>query len=181
MTEISDELVRRERGPGDRRAEDLLPADHGYRWRLEPGDPGAGARRVGHRVDHRRDAADRRGHGTGVLDLLRRLDIEVLPNTAGCCTAAEAVLTARLAREALGDRTGEAGGHRRRAHPAARPDRALDAAERLVDDGFTVLPYTGDDPVLAPQAGASGLRRGDAAGLADRHRDWASATRTTSR
>ena len=39
--------------------------------------------------------------GTGVLDLLRRLNIEVLPNTAGCRTAAEAVLTARLAREAL--------------------------------------------------------------------------------
>ncbi|MGH3627901.1 MAG: thiazole synthase, partial [Sciscionella sp.] len=40
--------------------------------------------------------------GTGVLDLLRRLDIEPLPNTAGCHGAAEAVLTARLAREALG-------------------------------------------------------------------------------
>jgi thiazole synthase len=40
--------------------------------------------------------------GTGVLDLLRRLGIETLPNTAGCHTAAEAVLTARLAREALG-------------------------------------------------------------------------------
>src|SRR5919201_2054530 len=39
--------------------------------------------------------------GTGVLGLLRRLGIEVLPNTAGCRTAAEAVLTARLAREAL--------------------------------------------------------------------------------
>ena len=36
--------------------------------------------------------------GTGVLGLLRRLGIEVLPNTAGCRTAAEAVLTARLAR-----------------------------------------------------------------------------------
>src|SRR2546421_2080818 len=40
--------------------------------------------------------------GTGVLDLLRRLGIEPLPNTAGCRSAAEAVLTARLAREALG-------------------------------------------------------------------------------
>src|SRR5690606_12627352 len=39
--------------------------------------------------------------GPGVLDLLRRLGIEPLPNTAGCRTAAEAVLTARLAREAL--------------------------------------------------------------------------------
>lgn len=87
--------------------------------------------------------------GTGVLDLLRRLDIAVLPNTAGCHGAAEAVLTARLAREALGtdwvklevvadDRT-----------LLPDPVELLDAAERLVDDGFTVLPYTNDDPVLA--------------------------------
>ena len=40
--------------------------------------------------------------GTGVLDLLRRLEIEVLPNTAGCRTARDAVITAKLAREALG-------------------------------------------------------------------------------
>lgn len=39
--------------------------------------------------------------GTGVLDLLKRLDIVPLPNTAGCRGAAEAVMTARLAREAL--------------------------------------------------------------------------------
>src|SRR6476620_10286291 len=39
--------------------------------------------------------------GTGVLDLLKRLEITPLPNTAGCRTAAEAVLTAQLAREAL--------------------------------------------------------------------------------
>ena len=39
--------------------------------------------------------------GTGVFDLLRRLDIAVLPNTAGCHTTAEAVLTAQLAREAF--------------------------------------------------------------------------------
>ena len=87
--------------------------------------------------------------GTGVLDLLRRLGIEPLPNTAGCRTAAEAVLTARLAREALetnwvklevvaDDRT-------------LLPDAVelLDAAQQLVDDGFVVLPYTNDDPVLA--------------------------------
>ncbi|KAA2262413.1 thiazole synthase [Solihabitans fulvus] len=87
--------------------------------------------------------------GTGVLELLRRLGIEPLPNTAGCRGAAEAVLTARLAREALGtswvkleviadDRT-----------LLPDPVELLDAAERLVDDGFTVLPYTNDDPVLA--------------------------------
>ncbi|HVV20302.1 MAG TPA: thiazole synthase [Pseudonocardiaceae bacterium] len=87
--------------------------------------------------------------GTGVLDLLRRLKIEILPNTAGCRTAAEAVLTARLAREALetdwvklevvaDDRT-----------LLPDPVELLDAAQQLVDDGFTVLPYTNDDPVLA--------------------------------
>lgn len=87
--------------------------------------------------------------GTGVLDLLSRLHIDPLPNTAGCRGAAEAVLTARLAREALGtswikleviadDRT-------------LLPDSVelIRAAEELVDDGFTVLPYTTDDPVLA--------------------------------
>src|ERR1700741_552501 len=86
--------------------------------------------------------------GTGVLDLLRRLGIDPLPNTAGCRTAAEAVLTARLAREALGtdwvklevvadDRT-----------LLPDPVELLDAANTLVADGFTVLPYTNDDPVL---------------------------------
>ncbi|MFD4292146.1 thiazole synthase [Rhodococcus sp. NPDC058505] len=86
---------------------------------------------------------------TGVLDLLRRLDIAPLPNTAGCRGATEAVLTAQLAREALetdwvkleviaDDRT-------------LLPDaiELVSAAEQLVDDGFTVLPYTTDDPVLA--------------------------------
>ncbi|MGW4635920.1 thiazole synthase [Nocardia sp. NPDC004415] len=87
--------------------------------------------------------------GTGVLDLLKRLDITPLPNTAGCRTAAEAVLTAQLAREALetnwvklevvaDDRT-----------LLPDPIELLDAAEQLVDDGFVVLPYTTDDPILA--------------------------------
>lgn len=84
-----------------------------------------------------------------VLSVLTKLGISVLPNTAGCFTAGEAVLTARLAREALGtdwiklevvadERT-------------LLPDgvELLDAAEILVDEGFTVLPYTNDDPVLA--------------------------------
>ncbi|WP_372462980.1 thiazole synthase [Pseudonocardia kujensis] len=87
--------------------------------------------------------------GTGVLDLLRRLGIEVLPNTAGCRTAAEAVLTARLAREALETDLVklEVVADERTLLPD--PIELLDAAEQLVDDGFTVLPYTNDDPVLA--------------------------------
>ncbi|MCP2164806.1 thiazole synthase [Goodfellowiella coeruleoviolacea] len=87
--------------------------------------------------------------GPGVLELLRRLDIEVLPNTAGCRGADEAVLTARLAREALGTNWVklEVVADERTLLPD--PVELLDAAEQLVDDGFVVLPYTNDDPVLA--------------------------------
>jgi thiazole synthase len=84
-----------------------------------------------------------------VLSVLDGLGIRVLPNTAGCFTAREAVLTARLAREALG--TGwiklEVVADERTLLPD--PVELLDAAETLVDEGFTVLPYTSDDPVLA--------------------------------
>ena len=75
--------------------------------------------------------------------------MQLLPNTAGCHTARDAVLTARLAREAfatdwiklevIGD------------EDTLLPDapELLRAAEELVDEGFVVLPYTTDDPVLA--------------------------------
>ena len=84
-----------------------------------------------------------------VLEVLRRNDIQVLPNTAGCFTAGEAVLTARLAREALGTNWVklEVVADERTLLPD--PIELLDAAETLVDDGFVVLPYTNDDPVLA--------------------------------
>ncbi|MFI1012375.1 thiazole synthase [Streptomyces sp. NPDC020965] len=84
-----------------------------------------------------------------VLSVLKRLGIRVLPNTAGCFTAGEAVLTARLAREALGTDwiKVEVVADERTLLPD--PIELLDAAETLVDDGFTVLPYTSDDPVLA--------------------------------
>ena len=84
-----------------------------------------------------------------LFDVLRDLGVQVLPNTAGCHTARDAVLTARLAREALdtewikleviGD------------EDTLLPDGAelLRAAEELVAEGFVVLPYTNDDPVLA--------------------------------
>ncbi|MBW4718918.1 thiazole synthase [Saccharothrix obliqua] len=87
--------------------------------------------------------------GGGVLDLLRRLGIDVLPNTAGCRGAAEAVLTARLAREALGTDWVKLEVVADEQTLLPDPVELLDAAERLVDDGFTVLPYTNDDPVLA--------------------------------
>ena len=86
------------------------------------------------------------GGGESVYELLRGA-CEILPNTAGCYTARDAVLTAQLAREALetdwikleviGD------------DETLLPDveQLLVAAEELVNDGFTVLPYCNDDPI----------------------------------
>ncbi len=95
-----------------------------------------------------------------LVDLLGELGVTILPNTAGCFTAAEAVFTARLAREAFAtdwvklevigdDRT-------------LLPDTVelVAAAEELVDDGFVVLPYCSDDPVAArrlEQAGCAAV------------------------
>ncbi|SDN36887.1 thiazole synthase [Allokutzneria albata] len=87
--------------------------------------------------------------GTGVLELLRRLKIQPLPNTAGCRTAAEALLTARLAREALGTDWVKLEVVADDDTLLPDPHELLDAAETLVSEGFSVLPYTNDDPVLA--------------------------------
>jgi thiazole synthase len=89
------------------------------------------------------------GANGSMLDLIEGLGLFTLPNTAGCYTARDAIRTAQLAREALetdwiklevigDDRT-------------LLPDAVelVEAAEALVDDGFTVLPYTNDDPILA--------------------------------
>jgi thiazole synthase len=96
----------------------------------------------------RRTSPDARG---SVLDLLRRAGCQLLPNTAGCFTARDAVRTAKLAREAF--QTDwvklEVIGDDRTLLPDAVELR--DAAEALVDEGFTVLPYCNDDPVLARQ------------------------------
>ncbi|GLB63427.1 thiazole synthase [Dietzia sp. NCCP-2495] len=87
--------------------------------------------------------------GPGLLGMLRELGIRPLPNTAGCRGAAEAVKTARLAREALGTNWVklEVIADERTLLPDAI--ELVEAAEDLVDDGFVVLPYTTDDPVLA--------------------------------
>ncbi len=84
-----------------------------------------------------------------VLEVLDSLDLFALPNTAGCYTARDAVRTARLAREAFGTDwiKLEVIGDDRTLYPDAV--ELLDAAEQLVGDGFTVLPYTNDDPILA--------------------------------
>jgi thiazole synthase len=84
-----------------------------------------------------------------VLDVLNRLGVRILPNTAGCYTSGEAVLTAKMAREALETNwvKVEVIGDERTLLPDAV--ELLDAAETLADEGFVVLPYTNDDPVLA--------------------------------
>src|SRR5690242_8196956 len=84
-----------------------------------------------------------------VLDVIDRLGLFVLPNTAGCYTARDAVRTAKLAREAFGTEwiKLEVIGDDRTLYPDAV--ELVEAAEQLVADGFTVLPYTNDDPVLA--------------------------------
>ena len=89
------------------------------------------------------------GGRSGVLDLLHRLGIEALPNTAGCRTAAEAVLTAQLAREALETNWIKLEVVADEDTLLPDPVELLDAAEQLVDQGFVVLAYTNDDPVLA--------------------------------
>lgn len=84
-----------------------------------------------------------------LVDLLDSLDIRILPNTAGCYTATDAVLTARLAREAFGTDWVklEVIGDDQTLLPD--PLELVVAADTLVADGFTVLPYCGDDPVVA--------------------------------
>ena len=84
-----------------------------------------------------------------VIDSLNRAGRFLLPNTAGCFTAHDAVLTARMAREAFETDWVklEVIGDDRTLYPD--PTELLDAAETLVGEGFVVLPYTNDDPILA--------------------------------
>ena len=92
----------------------------------------------------------------GLLALLRGAGVPVLPNTAGCLSAREAVTTAELAREALGtdwvklEVIGD--------EASLLPDAVelVEAAAELVGRGFTVLPYTTADPVLARRLADAG-------------------------
>ena len=101
----------------------------------------------------RRISPDARG---SVLDVVERHGIKLLPNTAGCFTAHDAVLTARLAREAFDTNwiKLEVIGDDRTLIPDG--PELIDAAEQLVDEGFTVLAYTTDDPVLAARLESAG-------------------------
>ena len=122
--------------------------------------------------------ASRQGQGD-LLAMLARLGIDVLPNTAGCRTAREAVLTARLAREALGTDWVKLEVVADQETLLPEPVELLEAAEQLVDDGFTVLAYTNDDPVLALRWSGWGARR--SCRWAPRSAPgWGSSTPTTS-
>ena len=89
------------------------------------------------------------GSGRSLFGLLLEHSIRVLPNTAGCFTAREAVMTAELAREAL--ETDWIKLEVIADEQTLLPDAVelVDATEQLVARGFTVFAYTNDDPVLA--------------------------------
>jgi thiazole synthase len=94
----------------------------------------------------RRVSPDAKG---SILDVLNRAGVRLLPNTAGCFTARDAVLTARLARDAFETNwiKLEVIGDDRTLLPD--PVGSVDAAEQLVEEGFVVLAYGNDDPILA--------------------------------
>jgi thiazole synthase len=89
--------------------------------------------------------------GRTMLDYIDRERFAILPNTAGCYSASDAVLTAQLARELLETDLIklEVIGDAQTLYPDTR--ETLAAAEKLVKDGFTVLPYIGDDPIACKQ------------------------------
>ncbi len=94
--------------------------------------------------------------GKNLLDSIDRSRYTLLPNTAGCTTAKEAIVTAQLAREALGTDLVklEVIGDPETLHPDAT--ETIVAAEALVRDGFTVLPYIGDDPIACKRLEEAG-------------------------
>lgn len=89
------------------------------------------------------------GTGKTLLDFIDRDRFTILPNTAGCYDADSAILTARLAREAgLSDFIKlEVIGDQKTLFPDA--EELLKATRVLAKEGFIVMPYTNDDPVMA--------------------------------
>jgi len=90
-----------------------------------------------------------RGDGPEFWDLVRQLGVHVLPNTAGCYNAKEAITTAHMAREYFQTKwiKLEVIGHRHTLQPD--PYGLLEAAKELCAEGFQVFPYTTEDLVLA--------------------------------
>jgi thiazole synthase len=94
--------------------------------------------------------------GTPMLEVLDRCGVRLLPNTAGCRTAREAVLTAELAREALQTSWVKLEVIGDDVTLLPDPVELLDAAEALTAKGFTVLAYTTDDPILGRRLADAG-------------------------
>jgi thiazole synthase len=94
--------------------------------------------------------------GEGLLDFISPERFAILPNTAGCFTAEDALSTARMGRELLGTELVklEVIGDERTLFPDV--SATLEAARVLVDEGFTVLPYVTDDPVACQKLAALG-------------------------
>jgi thiazole synthase len=103
----------------------------------------------------RRVDVSQRGSGS-LLDQIPPDQFTILPNTAGCMSAEEAVTTARLARELLDTPLVklEVFGDERTLFPDTAA--TLEAARVLVADGFTVLPYTNDDPIMCQRLEEAG-------------------------
>ena len=96
------------------------------------------------------------GQGDSILDFIDTKRYTLLPNTAGCYTADEAIRTAYLAREAgLGELVKlEVIGDARTLFPDVQG--LLEATKTLAREGFTVMPYTNDDPVIAKRLEEAG-------------------------
>jgi thiazole synthase len=101
-------------------------------------------------------------HGKSLLDYLDLSKLTILPNTAGCFSADDAIRHARLARELLTN-LGNPGANWVKLECLADkrtllpdPVDTLKATEQLVKEGFTVLVYTSDDPILARRLKAAG-------------------------
>ncbi|MDP9835539.1 thiazole synthase [Neorhizobium huautlense] len=96
--------------------------------------------------------------GGAFFELVRELGVRILPNTAGCHSASEAVLTAKMAREVFGTKwiKLEVIGH----HDSLQPDvfELVQAARILTDEGFEVFPYTTDDLIVGEKLLAAGCR-----------------------
>ena len=94
--------------------------------------------------------------GEGLLDFISPDRFAILPNTAGCYTLEDALTTARMGRELLGTDLVklEVIGDERTLFPDV--PATLEAAQVLVDEGFTVLPYVTDDPVACQRLAAMG-------------------------
>src|SRR5436190_362647 len=123
-------------------------------------DPRKTAVEVNLQVVRRERLVDKEGRS--ILDYLDLKKLTILPNTAGCYSAEDAVRHARLARELLGN-LGNPGADWVKLECLGDPKTllpdpvaTLKATEQLVQDGFQVLVYTSDDPIMARRLKAAG-------------------------